>query len=231
MGRNLMDATLRVASLPGRREQVASRLRDAIVTGRFAPGRRLVERELCELTGVSRTSIREALRELESEGLITTVPHRGPVVSVVSIETAEAIYQVRAVLEGLAAKLFVRGATDEHLRGLRKSLAELKKAQKANSIDGMVAAKAEFYRILLDGAGNEVAANILLTMHMRISLLRATSLGNRERSKRSVEELSALVKALEARDEEEAWRLCLKHVENAAMVTMTALKSMVDRTS
>ena len=94
-----MDATLRVASLPGRREQVASRLRDAIVTGRFAPGRRLVERELCELTGVSRTSIREALRELESEGLITTVPHHGPVVSVVSIETAEA--RRRDLLKGI----------------------------------------------------------------------------------------------------------------------------------
>jgi len=224
-----MDATLRVASLPGRREQVVARLRNAIAIGRFAPGSRLIERELCELTGVSRTSIREALRELESEGLVTTVPHRGPVVSVVSIETAEAIYQVRAVLEGLAAKLFVRHATEEHLRDLRRSLAEVKKAQRANSTDGMVAAKAEFYRILLDGAGNEVAANILLTMHMRISLLRATSLGNRERSKRSVEELSAFVKALELRDENEAWRLCVKHVENAGMVTMTTLKSIADR--
>ena len=166
---------------------------------------------------------------LKAKELVTTVPHRGPVVSVVSIETAEAIYQVRAVLEGLAAKLFVRHATEEHLRDLRRSLAEVKKAQRANSTDGMVAAKAEFYRILLDGAGNEVAANILLTMHMRISLLRATSLGNRERSKRSVEELSAFVKALELRDENEAWQLCVKHVENAGMVTMTTLKSIADR--
>jgi DNA-binding GntR family transcriptional regulator len=224
-----MDATMRVASLPGLREQVASRLRSAIVSGRFAPGTRLIERELCELTGVSRTSVREALRELESEGLVTTVPQRGPVVSVVSVETAEAIYQVRAVLEGLAAKLFVARASATQLRDLRRSVAELKSAQKASSTDGMVAAKAEFYRILLEGAGNEVAANMLRTIHMRISLLRATSLSNRERAELSVKEISEFLKALEARDAEAAWRLCVKHVENAALVTIATIKGIAER--
>jgi DNA-binding GntR family transcriptional regulator len=74
---------------------VEDKLRSAIATGRFKPGQRLIERELCELTGVGRTSIREALRQLEAEGLVTTIPHRGPSVSTISLDEARQLYSVR----------------------------------------------------------------------------------------------------------------------------------------
>ena len=95
------------------RHQVAEVLRAAITTGRFAPGQRLVEKDLCELTGVSRASVREALRQLESEGLIQTLPNRGPLVSRLSTQDAASIYQVRGALEALAAQLFANHATDQ----------------------------------------------------------------------------------------------------------------------
>ena len=72
---------------------VEGRLRSAISAGDFKPGQRLIERELCELTGVGRTSIREALRQLEAEGLITNIPHRGPSVSTISAEEAQQLYR------------------------------------------------------------------------------------------------------------------------------------------
>jgi DNA-binding GntR family transcriptional regulator len=88
------------------RHSVTESIRQAIALGRLPPGARMPERDLCEMTGVSRTLVREALRQLESEGLVEVIPHKGPVVTIITPEQAVGIYQVREVLEGLAAELF-----------------------------------------------------------------------------------------------------------------------------
>src|SRR5690349_13762377 len=93
------------------RLQVEEKLRNAIAAGRFKPGERLVERDLCARLDVSRALIREALRQLEAEGLIVAVPHRGPVVASITVEEARQIYAVRALLEGFAGRGFVGHAT------------------------------------------------------------------------------------------------------------------------
>jgi GntR family transcriptional regulator, trigonelline degradation regulator len=83
------------------REQVLETLRTEIIEGRFAPGRRLTERELTEMLGVSRTVLRESLRQLESEGLISLIPNKGPVVRALTVEEARELYRIRETLEGL----------------------------------------------------------------------------------------------------------------------------------
>ena len=88
------------------RHQVENALRQAIMSGRFAPGARLIERELCETLGVSRTSVREALRRLEAEKLVRSVPHKGPVVAIMSKQEAAELYAIRGLLEGFAALYF-----------------------------------------------------------------------------------------------------------------------------
>ena len=98
------------------RLQVLDGLRRAIIEGRLAPGARLTERELTEMMGVSRTVIREALRQLETEGLIANVPNKGPVVRALSLAEAKDLYTIRAVLEGLAARLFVQNAGDVEVK-------------------------------------------------------------------------------------------------------------------
>src|SRR3970040_1259795 len=85
------------------RRQVLEELRRSIIAGRLAPGARLVERQLIAMMGVSRTVIREALRQLESEGLITMIPNKGPAVRELTLQEAKDLYGIRAVLEGLAA--------------------------------------------------------------------------------------------------------------------------------
>src|SRR5437773_11171615 len=100
--RGELQSTLRIEDVPTVRSMVAQKLREAIMSGRLKPGQRLIERELCEMTGVSRPSIREALRLLEADGLVHTVPHRGPVVSPLRLEEARQLYPARAVLQGLA---------------------------------------------------------------------------------------------------------------------------------
>src|ERR1700761_8226731 len=119
------QASLRVATPPTLRHQIVERLKEAIELGQFAPGARLIDRELCERMGVSRTSIREALRELEAAGLITTLPNKGSIVSVVSPEMARSIYEVRAVLEGLAARLFARRASLQQIADLKQAVDDL----------------------------------------------------------------------------------------------------------
>jgi GntR family transcriptional regulator, trigonelline degradation regulator len=222
------DLSMRVQTLPGLREQVAERLRMAIATGRFPAGARLIERELCEMMGVSRTSLREALRELQADGLITLQPNRGLSVSVVSERTARSIYEVRATLEGLAARLFARNATDEQLKALRESVDHLAEVYDDFSAEAFIAAKTRFYDILLEGAGNEVAADMLRRIHTRVSQLRVVSLSSEERARQSIRELRDFLAALEARDEQRAFDICVSHVEAAATAAMKTIATLKD---
>lgn len=217
------DLDLRVETLPRLREQVAERLRMAIVTAHFKPGERLIERELCEKMAVSRTSLREALRELQADNLITWQPNKGMRVAVLTEETAQSIYETRAVLECLLARLFAKRATPEQMIALRESIEQLAVICEDYSVEAFFKAKEHYYYILMEGAGNAVAADMLRRIHIRASQLRSVALTNTERVVRSINELRALCNALEARDEDLAWKLCLEHVENATGAAMAAI--------
>jgi DNA-binding GntR family transcriptional regulator len=226
-----MDRSLRVISGPNLREQVAAKLREAITQGQFRPGARLIERELCDMLGVSRTSLREALRELEAEGLVTNIPNRGPIVAKISIAMAESIFQVRAVLEALAARLFTQRATSDQIKALAKAVDGIGEAYKSPEYSSLVVAKKEFYRVLFEGAQNEVVAMTLTTIRLRISQLRGTSLLEPDRAKASMEEYWELVSAIKARDEEAAHNISLRHVNNAARSALAILSRDQDAQS
>lgn len=215
--------SLRVASSPTLRQQIVERLTEAIELGQLPPGSRLIDRDLCERMGVSRTSIREALRELEASGLITTQPHKGPIVSIVTLDMARSIYEIRAVLEGLAARLFARRATTQQIVAIKKSVEELAEVYANYTPQSFLRVKSAFYRILLDGSGNPVVADMLRMIHTRVSQLRATSLSNPSRAAQSIAEIREFVSALEARNEEAAWHTCIRHVENAAEAALIVL--------
>lgn len=217
------ERSLRVTSLPTLRHQIVDRMREAIETGQFPPGSRLIERDLCERMGVSRTSIREALRELEVAGLITTQPNKGPIVSIVTPEMAKSIYEVRTVLEGLAARLFARRASSAEMAALKVSVDRLADVYGNYTALGFLNAKSEFYRILLEGAGNPVVSDMLRAIHTRVSQLRATSLSNPSRAQESLAEIREFVAALEARNEEAAWHTCVRHIQNASDAALKML--------
>lgn len=208
------------------RQQVLENLRRAIIEGRFRPADRLVERELCALTGASRSSVREALRELEAEGLIATVPDRGPVVRTVTIAEAEDLYRVRALLEGFAGRLFATRATDQEIAELRTSVEELVTA--FDSSDGWAAmhAKDRFYEVLLGGCHSEVAASLLQSLHNRISLLRARTLGQVGRPAGVMDEMRRILAAIEARDPDATWQACVDHVEHAAAIALKVIGTL-----
>lgn len=210
------------------REQVLEVLRQAILDFRLKPGQRLIERELIEQTGVSRTTIREVLRQLAAEGLVTTIPQKGAIVVVPSAQEAADLYEVRAALEALAARLFVRRATDEQVRALRSSVRNIERLCKRREpdIQALLQAKDGFYEVLLQGAGNAAIRETLDGLRARVRLLRATSLSAPNRTAGTVAELHAIVAAAEARDEDAMAAACEQHVNEAARSGLSGLVEM-----
>lgn len=206
------------------RHSVTENIRYAIATGRFKGGERLPERELCELTGVSRTLIREALRQLESEGLIEVVPHRGPVVATLSADQARDIYEVRIQLEGLACKLFAEKATEAQRTALKQAFEKLRASFDIPDAMARLDAKNKFYDCLIEGSGNGALGLSLKMLNARIMLLRATSLQAPGRSRESMRELTELMEALQSGDGEAARLAATRHVESAARAAMGFLK-------
>nr|WP_221375019.1 GntR family transcriptional regulator [Actinoplanes polyasparticus] len=213
---------LRVERAPALiRSQVTDNLRQAILDRRLAPGQRLIERELVEMTGVSRTSVREALRELAAEGLVTAIPNKGTVVASVSAEEARQIYQVREALEALAGRLFVQNASPSHLKALRRALEKVERA--ADKGQPILAAKDAFYEVLFEGGGNDALKSVAGSLHARVSVLRSLSTSVPGRLEHSVEELQTIVDAAERRDADAVSALCALHVKNAGRAGLEAL--------
>ncbi|HVE08151.1 MAG TPA: GntR family transcriptional regulator [Paraburkholderia sp.] len=206
------------------RHQVENVLRQAIVSGRYAPGARLVERELCETLGVSRTSVREALRRLEAEKLVRNVPHKGPVVAVMSRHDAHELYALRGLLEGFAAHEFARLGSDDSLVRFAAAARELREAALAQRQEGVLRAKAALYDVLLDNCGNSIVKEILHSLYSRVNLLRTTSLMHPERLAHSLGEIDELAVALQRRDGEAAQRIAQLHVANAEQAAMRMLE-------
>lgn len=216
--------SMRVAAVAAPvRSKVVETLRGAITSGRFVPGQRLVEKDLCDLLGVSRPSVREALRELESEGLINTVPNRGPLVTRLSARDAASIYEARGMLEALAAKLFAERATDAEVRTLAGTVDALEAAYASDDVERVLVAKKAFYDVLLDGAQNVVIPSLLRTMNARITQLRRVSLSSTQRLPDSIREIRAVLDAIRDRDPEAAFQASLRHIEQASRSALAKL--------
>jgi GntR family transcriptional regulator, trigonelline degradation regulator len=172
---------LRVArDLPTLRDLTTDKLREAIMAQRFKPGQHLVERDLCEQTGVSRSSVREALRHLEAEGLVERRGNRGLFVASITADEARQIYEVRAAIEPEMARLFAARAGEDDLAALQASLAAMERAIRSRVIADYVRALDAFFDTLIGGTRNEIAVRIVRTLRARISYLRGITTGRAE---------------------------------------------------
>jgi DNA-binding GntR family transcriptional regulator len=208
------------------REQVLDGLRAAILNFDLKPGERLVERELIEQIGVSRTTIREVLRELTAEGLVVVIPQKGAVVYAPSQEEATDLYAVRASLEALAVRRFIERAPEDKVEALRATVTGIEAVSEGDG--GMLEllhAKDRFYDVLLDGAASPTIQQILGGVQARVRLLRATSLSQPGRPREVVEEIRGLVEAIAARDVDLAVRRCDAHLNKAAATGIKALEA------
>ena len=196
-------------------EEVATKLRQAIFSGKLQPGHRLVEIELCATLGVSRPALREAFRVLQTEQLCEIMPHRGAQVATLSWKDAEDIYHVRAMLEGEAAALAATHITPEELNELRGALADFGKAVHTHDPHRRVEATSRFYAQVLRSSRNGVIEEMLLRLLARVNFLRSRSMSRSGRAWRSYLEITAILEAIESRRPEAAREAAVAHVRQA----------------
>ncbi|KJK02021.1 DNA-binding GntR family transcriptional regulator [Pseudomonas nitritireducens] len=210
------------------REIVLDKLRGAILNFQLLPGDRLVERDLCDRLGVSRTSVREALRHLESEGLVEFADAKGPRVAIITLEDAVDIYELRCVLEGLIVQLFTLNAKARDIRNLERALEENRQALEDGELQQVIESVQGFYDVLLEGSGNRTAATQLRQLQARISYLRATSVSQENRRAASNQEMERMVEAIKSGDPVAAHQASVDHVRAAAKVALDYLRSKQD---
>lgn len=202
------------------RAQAVKFLRDKIVSGEYAPRTRLTEKRLEEELGVSRTVVREALRQLETENLIELTPNVGPVVRGLSYDDVVHLYQVRAALESAAGRLAAQVGSPEDVGQLRVLLDKVAAQGQNTHLPELVTLKNEFYRQLVRTCGNPVIGEMLANVQARISQMRSVTLSAPGRLPTMLAELEQVVDAIEARDAARAEQLCRAHVESAAEIAL-----------
>jgi DNA-binding GntR family transcriptional regulator len=205
------------------RGKIIAALRNAIETGVLQPGARLVERDLCAQLNVSRTSLREALRELQAEGILFQAGARGLSVGVVDREEAENAYRIRAVLEALAVEQFIERAGEHDLKSLVREADALKGAYRSGDVSKILVAKRRFYDRICTGAQNALAFDLINRLVLRTSSLRSRSLARKERQTQSVAEIDAIVEAIRSRDVDAARRAAAAHVNSGMKSTFSVL--------
>jgi DNA-binding GntR family transcriptional regulator len=212
----LRDALSVVRETPTLRVLALEKLRRAIIDGKLAPGARLVERRLCDLLGVSRTVVREILRQLETEGWVVNLPYKGPSVATIGKDEARQIYGIRIALEGHAARMCATLATEQQIDRLEQTIEAMAAAARKKDIDQHIRAIEQFYEVLLEAAGNGMMSAYLQSLRGRVARLRSFSLSHPKRATASIAEKTRMVAAIRARDPNRARRLAEEHVQSSA---------------
>ena len=172
---------------------MVERLRDAILDGQFRSGDRLVERVLCERLGVSRTVVREALRHLETEGLVDVVPQQGPAVARLDGEQAAQIYEIRGMLEALAVRAAAERATPADVKALKDANAEIQAAFAGRHGRDIVKATSDWYELMFRIADKPMAWQVVQDLNARISQLRAVTVSQPGRAADAGAEMERII--------------------------------------
>lgn len=205
------------------RELALEKLRDGILNFYFRPGDRLVERNLCEQLGVSRTVVREVLRHLETEGLVQSIPHHGPVVARPDRSKAAQIYEIRGLLESEAARTCAKCATPRDIARLKSAIENNELAFAKGNVSEVLKGTTAFYEALFTCAGKEVAWDLVKLLNARINQLRSMTISTPGRGKSAIEEMRRIVAAIELGDGDEAYRASMVHVKAVSTLALAAI--------
>lgn len=190
------------------REKTVSKLREAIIAGYFEPGEQLVERDICAKTNVSRSSLREAFRHLESEGVVESRKGEGVFVKALTLQDVRDIYELRMALDADAVWYFSERASKEDRLRL-KTLTDHVDEISYGDVDRVLAFSTEFFSIIYDGAGNALSHNTIRSLQTRISQLRGITSrsSNKARHKMGVALAREIVSEIEKGNSRKAAKL------------------------
>ena len=195
--------------------QSVTHLRAAIMLGDLRPGQKLIEADLCREMGISRASLREALRALEGERLVELVPNRGPSVAKLGWREIEEIHDVWSVLTGEAVRRFAARATPDDLVELAGTVKLLNKAVRARNWLEQLAATNAFFGAILDKCGNDVLLDVVYSLVSRLNFLRAQAFQQAGWAERSAREIEEIVTAICKRNPATARAATRRHIASA----------------
>ena len=197
------------------RDRVFKKLEEDIIDGRYPPGTSLSEKQLLTELGVSRTPLREALAQLELEGLVEFVPHRGVLVLGISHADIDDIYTIKLAMDGLAARLAAQRKTESELAELRETVDLMDFYISKGNLDKTVELDARFHDLICKASKNHPLRTMLANYHNFVRLARQKSMNSPGRLEKMSREHRALYDAIAAGDSDRAQQYAEYHVANA----------------
>ncbi|WP_020678218.1 GntR family transcriptional regulator [Geopsychrobacter electrodiphilus] len=207
------------------REKILETIREAILKGTLRPGEKVAEPELAERFGISRTPIREAFRQLESEGYLTVIPRKGAVVTALSEQDVQEFYAIKSILEGYAAELAATRLTIKDIEKLQTINEKLRNLAVDGDVKAFFRIHNEFHDLFVRAAGNHKLAELITQLGMKFNRLRMASLSISGRMSISVVEHDRLIEAFKNQDGDLAEDLVK---QTAAIGGQVLLEGMTD---
>ncbi|HEX9778074.1 MAG TPA: GntR family transcriptional regulator [Geopsychrobacteraceae bacterium] len=192
------------------REKILETIREAILKGTLKPGEKVAEPDLAERFGISRTPIREAFRQLESEGYLTVIPRKGAVVTALSEQDVQEFYAIKSILEGYAAELAANRLEGKDIDKLVQINERLKLLEREGDVKTFFRVHNEFHELFLKASGNKKLYDLVQQLGLKFNRLRMASLSVAGRMAISVAEHERLIEAFRRHDGVEAERLVKK---------------------
>ena len=224
-------APIRLDSYQPLREVVCETLRDAIRKGVLKPGERLMEIQLAEELGVSRTPVREAIRKLELEGYVIMMPRRGTYVANLSIRDVNEVFEIRTSLDSLASGLAAERITDEELERLQRLLVFIGGYIETNNMDKIVETDTEFHDLLYQASRNTRLVGIIFNLREQLTRFRATSMSFPGRLKATLEEHRRIVEAIAQGDVKEAQLAAEDHMEKSEQTLLKSMEALKEKST
>ena len=219
-------APIKLDSYQPLREVVCESLREAIRNGVLKPGERIMEIQLAEELGVSRTPVREAIRKLELEGYVVMMPRRGTYVASMSIRDINEIFEIRTALESLSNGLAADHITDDELEHLQRLLVIIGGYIKEGNIEKIVETDIEFHDLLYHAARNERLVGIISNLRDQLTRFRTLSMSYPGRLEATLEEHRLIVEAIAQGDRKAASKAAERHMENSEKTLLKAMEIM-----
>lgn len=198
---------------PSLRGRVYESIREDILGGRYAQNTELKEAAIGAELGVSRTPVREALRQLELEGLVKIIPNRGAYVNMITSKDVQDIYVIRAMLEGLCARWATEEITPEQLDGMEETLCLTEYHTRKENYEKLYELDSLFHEQLYSASGSRILNHVLSDFHDYVKKVRKVTIASQSRSVKSTEEHRAIFEAIKEKDADRAEELAKQHVK------------------
>ena len=196
------------------RDVVFNTLRQAILTGELKPGERLMEIHLANKLGVSRTPIREAIRKLELEGLVTMIPRRGAEVAQITEKSMNDVLEVRRALDALCVELACDRISQEELQHLKKACDTFEEAVKTKDVKQIAQADVALHDIIVESTGNQRLIQLVNNLSEQMYRYRFEYIKDSSQHERLVEEHKVIYESIVKKDKETASHMAKVHIDN-----------------